>query len=901
VVAAAVGAARAETTLGGLRAARRAAMRAAVLAKDPTGAPFGLLAIPVDFADLRFAAGFDPACDLAPRLGDDEEGALGHYVWAAANGRTRLVVVLAPKVSLAGERLDYSDLGWQGNERSRAMAAQALAGAALSGADFAAADCDQDGEVDGVLLLHAAPGLENDPGGLIVPQQYFLAAPVVQRGVLARSYAVVSAQSTLGIWAHETGHLLGLEDRYDSGLPASGETGARGGLGAFSLMAAGWLGSGEGEDPALPDAYSRLSLGWIDLGAEPTAAVAVRLAGDGPPGPEWFLAEVRDPAAQAPYDAVLPGRRLLIYHVDETLAEGEASAAAGPDRHLRVQLVEADGGQEVARGESPGAAGDLFPADGTAQAFNDGTVPSSRSWTGEPTGTSIAVAVDGTGALAFTNLAAGIWGDLRLRVHEAGGTFAIEAVLRLSRPVDPLPDVPFEVTVLDPTWGRFTDGLAFAGTFAGAALPAAWEDYAGVTTTWLAAGAPPPGAATPFAYTVGGGVWGTGELVHVWDPTWVDLSLDGDWPAGWSLTYPDGDAGTTWHRWPDGAPLGWPGAPLLACTGAEHTTAAAWPQVAYTNGARVRLLTPPLGTKVQWLELTHAVDLELLHPGTAIDGVALTWVQANGYEAPAVPADGWLGAVDPRARHALAGTPTFAVADSLEPDSSPLWRREVLPLPDPALHGPGPWRLGLELASNELWRARGWFVRDLAGHLAPVPASGFAVWLDADALCWTWPGESAPERVRVERSDDGGRTWLAVAERAGQDLADAGGSLPRDQLGLHPRVQSRLRVIALGPAAIASRAILAAAPPVVALGRPRPNPAAGTTWIDVDAADDPDAALAVFDLRGRLVRRLHARPGATVVAWDGRDDDGRRAGAGVYIFRLRAQGRILTSKVTWLP
>jgi hypothetical protein len=37
------------------------------------------------------------------------------------------------------------------------------------------------------------------------------------------------------------------------------------------------------------------------------------------------------------------------------------------------------------------------------------------------------------------------------------------------------------------------------------------------------------------------------------------------------------------------------------------------------------------------------------------------------------------------------------------------------------------------------------------------------------------------------------------------------------------------------------------------------------------------------------------------VIWRGEDGGGRRVAAGVYIFRLLARGRTLTSKVTWLP
>jgi len=58
----------------------------------------------------------------------------------------------------------------------------------------------------------------------------------------------------------------------------------------------------------------------------------------------------------------------------------------------------------------------------------------------------------------------------------------------------------------------------------------------------------------------------------------------------------------------------------------------------------------------------------------------------------------------------------------------------------------------------------------------------------------------------------------------------------------------------------------------------------------------PEAArLDVYDLQGRRVRNLADRElpaGATVHAWDGRDESGRRMGAGVYFARLTTpQGR----------
>ena len=52
--------------------------------------------------------------------------------------------------------------------------------------------------------------------------------------------------------------------------------------------------------------------------------------------------------------------------------------------------------------------------------------------------------------------------------------------------------------------------------------------------------------------------------------------------------------------------------------------------------------------------------------------------------------------------------------------------------------------------------------------------------------------------------------------------------------------------------------------------------------------------LGVYDVAGRLVRTLldgaHREAGPHAAVWDGRDDGGRGAAAGVYFYRLRAEG-----------
>jgi agmatine/peptidylarginine deiminase len=72
-----------------------------------------------------------------------------------------------------------------------------------------------------------------------------------------------------------------------------------------------------------------------------------------------------------------------------------------------------------------------------------------------------------------------------------------------------------------------------------------------------------------------------------------------------------------------------------------------------------------------------------------------------------------------------------------------------------------------------------------------------------------------------------------------------------------------------------------------------PNPFRDRTRFRFELRFPERVELAVYDVRGRLVRRLvdGERPaGMTEIDWDGRDDSGRRVAAGVYWFRLRAAG-----------
>ena len=86
--------------------------------------------------------------------------------------------------------------------------------------------------------------------------------------------------------------------------------------------------------------------------------------------------------------------------------------------------------------------------------------------------------------------------------------------------------------------------------------------------------------------------------------------------------------------------------------------------------------------------------------------------------------------------------------------------------------------------------------------------------------------------------------------------------------------------------------------------RAAPNPVrAGTTFTLWSEADGPQS-LAIYDLRGRVVRafdRVDAPAGARLVAWDGRDERGMALAAGVYRAVLKVGGRHVSSPIVIVP
>ena len=103
--------------------------------------------------------------------------------------------------------------------------------------------------------------------------------------------------------------------------------------------------------------------------------------------------------------------------------------------------------------------------------------------------------------------------------------------------------------------------------------------------------------------------------------------------------------------------------------------------------------------------------------------------------------------------------------------------------------------------------------------------------------------------------------------------------------------------------------VLAVAPDAPAVGHtaalasPAPNPFTASTRVAFMLAREGLVALRVFDVRGRAVRVLSdgvQASGLHALAWDGRDERGVPAPAGIYFVRLEAAGQSFTRRVARL-
>jgi hypothetical protein len=92
-------------------------------------------------------------------------------------------------------------------------------------------------------------------------------------------------------------------------------------------------------------------------------------------------------------------------------------------------------------------------------------------------------------------------------------------------------------------------------------------------------------------------------------------------------------------------------------------------------------------------------------------------------------------------------------------------------------------------------------------------------------------------------------------------------------------------------------------PTIGSLRPPSPNPTSGATTLSYSIAQRGPVRIGVYDVSGRLVRRLvnsERRAGAETVTWDGTNDSGEKQGAGLYFVLLVAPETRVSRRVVLL-
>ena len=263
--------------------------------------------------------------------------------------------------------------------------------------NFQEFDHDNNGWIDGLIVIHAGPGAEESGStGDVWSHEWSMPSTQIHDGVYMRQYTMNPERHPggglieIGVFCHEFGHFMGAVDLYDYGYDSEG-------VGDFSVMASGsWLNGSQ--TPCHFDAYHKykilnfLSATWIqsnqtnvEIPQVETSPTVYRLAKNGTMLWEYFLVENRQ---RTGFDAFLPGDGLLIWHVDQNVGgahpnDNQWCPGDPPHIHYRVALEQADGKWELEACpgySNSGTIGDVYPGSHNVRAFDDTTTPSSRGY-----------------------------------------------------------------------------------------------------------------------------------------------------------------------------------------------------------------------------------------------------------------------------------------------------------------------------------------------------------------------------------------------------------------------------------------------------------------------------------------------------------------------------------------
>ena len=360
--------------------------------------PFKMLALCVDFSDHASAVA---SIKFDTLIFAQQPGSVWDYYNKVSYGTLSIVTVNLPS-ALGWERAPSTYAYYVNNNyglgsypQNSQKLVEDLVDLVDGSVNFADYDNDEDGFVDGLVIVHAGTGAELTASTADMWSHKWGIMPRQKDGVYVSSYSIqpefwyTPGDITIGVYAHEIGHVFGLPDLYDT-------DGTSRGIGRWSLMASGSWNGPLGRSPAQLDAWCRVQLGFCvptvvsssiygaTVPRVEDSAKIYRLWSSAPPGSEYFLVENRQ---QVGYDAYLPGAGLLIWHIDESQSGNTQEWYPGhtSSGNYLVALEQADGLWEPEKNIDYGDTGDPFPGSTDKRTFSAASTPSSHAYSGTAT------------------------------------------------------------------------------------------------------------------------------------------------------------------------------------------------------------------------------------------------------------------------------------------------------------------------------------------------------------------------------------------------------------------------------------------------------------------------------------------------------------------------------------
>lgn len=340
------------------------------------------LIILANFTDKKFS--MDEPKALFERIANEKgysegnfRGSVSDYFYDNSYGKFDLTFDIVGPIELSHNLAYYgrNQNGREGNDiRPEVMIHEAIL-AADEEVDYKDYDWDNDGEVDQIFVIYAGYNeAQGGPANTIWPHMYALeysGLNEVLDDVTVNTYACSSELANdrgtqvdgIGTICHEFSHCMGFPDMYDTSYKNFG-------MGDWSLMNSGNY-NGDGFCPAAYTSYERMVCGWLEP-IELTEAVNITgmkgltdggesyiIYGDNDTRAEYYLLENRQPIS---WDAELPGKGLLIMHVDydsDIWQTNQVNRVGGDNGHQRLTIFHADNDNGGTNRTSN--AGDLYP------------------------------------------------------------------------------------------------------------------------------------------------------------------------------------------------------------------------------------------------------------------------------------------------------------------------------------------------------------------------------------------------------------------------------------------------------------------------------------------------------------------------------------------------------------